>query len=82
VLVVAEMSTQRARSESVALEHALRPADLIGTPIALRFLRVLCKDDGQPITRQGAWSRVRYAARDANVPTGATFSGTRSARIS
>jgi integrase len=32
--------------------------------------RVLCKDDGQPLTRQGAWSRVRYAARRADVPTG------------
>ncbi len=36
----------------------------------LRSSRVLCKDDGQPITRQGAWSRVRYAAHRANVPTG------------
>lgn len=36
----------------------------------LRSSRVLCKDDGQPITRQGAWSRVRYAAHHANVPTG------------
>jgi hypothetical protein len=36
----------------------------------LRDSRVLCKDDGEPITRQDAWSRVRYAARDANVPTG------------
>ena len=25
--------------------------------------RVLCKDDGTPLTRQGAWSRVRYAAK-------------------
>ena len=32
--------------------------------------RVLCKDDGTPITRQGAWSRVRYAAKRAKVPTG------------
>lgn len=32
--------------------------------------RVLCLDDGKPITRQGAWSRVRYAAHRANVPTG------------
>ena len=32
--------------------------------------RVLCKDDGSPITRQGAWSRVRYAARRANLRTG------------
>lgn len=36
----------------------------------LRSSRVLCKDDGEPITRQGAWSRVRYAAQRANVPTG------------
>jgi integrase len=36
----------------------------------LRSRRVLCKDDGKPITRQGAWSRVRYAAQRANVPTG------------
>jgi integrase len=36
----------------------------------LRNRRVLCKDDGTPITRQGAWSRVRYAAQRANVPTG------------
>jgi site-specific recombinase XerD len=31
---------------------------------------VLCKDDGTPITRQGAWSRVRYAAKRAKVPSG------------
>jgi integrase len=36
----------------------------------LRSSRVLYKDDGGPITRQGAWSRVRYAAHRANVPTG------------
>jgi integrase len=36
----------------------------------LRSPRVLCKDDGTPITRQGAWSRVRYAAKRAKVPTG------------
>jgi integrase len=36
----------------------------------LRSGRVLCKDDGQPLTRQGAWSRVRYAARRADVRTG------------
>jgi integrase len=36
----------------------------------LRSARVLCLDDGKPITRQGAWSRVRYAAIRANVPTG------------
>ena len=28
------------------------------------------KDDGTPLTRQGAWSRVRYAAKRAKVPTG------------
>jgi site-specific recombinase XerD len=36
----------------------------------LRSQRVLCKDDGTPLTRQGAWSHVRYAARRGNVPTG------------
>jgi site-specific recombinase XerD len=36
----------------------------------LRSSPVLCKDDGQPITRQGAWSRVRYTTHRANVPTG------------
>ena len=36
----------------------------------LRSSRVLCLDDGKPITRQGAWSRVRYAAIRAKVPTG------------
>ncbi|MQA29562.1 MAG: tyrosine-type recombinase/integrase [Luteitalea sp.] len=36
----------------------------------LRSRRVLCKDDGMPLTRQGAWSRVRYAAKRAKVPTG------------
>jgi integrase len=36
----------------------------------LRSLRVLCKDNGEPLTRQSAWSRVRRAARAANVPTG------------
>jgi site-specific recombinase XerD len=36
----------------------------------LRHARVLCKGDGEPITGQGAWSRVRYAAERANVPTG------------
>jgi integrase len=36
----------------------------------LRSRRVLCKDDGTPIARQGAWSRVRYAAKRAKVPTG------------
>ena len=36
----------------------------------LRSPRVLCEDDGTPLTRQGAWSRVRYAARRAGLPTG------------
>jgi len=36
----------------------------------LRSSRVVCKGAGEPITRQGAWSRVRYAARRAKVPTG------------
>jgi integrase len=36
----------------------------------LRHRRVLCKDDGTPLTRQGCWSRVRYAAKRAKVPTG------------
>ena len=36
----------------------------------LRSQRVLCKDDGTPLTRQGGWSHVRYAARRAKVPTG------------
>ena len=36
----------------------------------LRSTRVLCKEHGEPVTRQGAWSRVRYAARRAGLPTG------------
>jgi site-specific recombinase XerD len=28
------------------------------------------RNSRKPITRQGAWSRVRYAAHKANVPTG------------
>lgn len=36
----------------------------------LRSDRVLSKDEGTPLTRQGAWSHVRYAAHRANVPTG------------
>ncbi len=36
----------------------------------LRSPRVLYQDDGRPLTRQGAWSRVRYAARRANLRTG------------
>jgi hypothetical protein len=34
----------------------------------LRSSRVLCKDDGQPISR--CWTRVRYAAERAEVSTG------------
>jgi site-specific recombinase XerD len=33
-----------------------------------RSCRVLCKDDGTPIMRRGAWSRVRYASKRATVP--------------
>jgi len=36
----------------------------------LRSRRVLGKDDGTPISRQGAWSRVRYATQRSNLPTG------------
>ena len=36
----------------------------------LRSSRVLCKEDGTPLTRQGAWSRVRNAAQRADVKTG------------
>jgi integrase len=36
----------------------------------LRSSRVLCKDNGEPLTRQSAWTRVRRAARTANVATG------------
>jgi site-specific recombinase XerD len=32
--------------------------------------RVLRKNEGTPLTRQGAWSRVRYAAQRARLPTG------------
>ena len=32
--------------------------------------RVLCKDDGQPLSRQSAWTRVWRAVRLAGVPTG------------
>jgi len=28
------------------------------------------RDDGTPLTRQGAWLRVRYAAKRAKVPPG------------
>jgi len=45
----------------------------------LRSRRVLCKDDGTPLTRQGAWSRVRYAARRKCRPA-FTSCDTRSAR--
>ena len=36
----------------------------------LRSARVLCQDDGRPLTRQSAWGRVRRAARRADVATG------------
>jgi len=30
----------------------------------------VCTNEGTPLTRQAAWSRVRYAAKRAKVPTG------------
>jgi integrase len=36
----------------------------------LRSPRVLCKDDGRPLTRQSVWGRVRRAVRRAELPTG------------
>jgi integrase len=36
----------------------------------LRGQRVLCKDDGQPLSRQSAWTRVRRAVKLVGVPTG------------
>ena len=36
----------------------------------LRGPRVLCKDDGRPLSRQSAWTRVRRAVRLAGVATG------------
>ena len=36
----------------------------------LRGPRVLCKDDGRPLSRQSAWTRVWRAVRRAAVPTG------------
>lgn len=36
----------------------------------LRSRRVVCTNEGTPLTRQAAWSRVRYAAKRAKVPTG------------
>jgi site-specific recombinase XerD len=36
----------------------------------LRGRRVLCKDDGEPLSRQSAWTRVRRAAQAAHVATG------------
>ena len=36
----------------------------------LRGPRVLCKDSGEPLSRQSAWTRVRRAAKQAKVPTG------------
>jgi hypothetical protein len=38
VRIVAEQSSERGRTESKVLEHTLRPADLIGTPVILRFV--------------------------------------------
>lgn len=38
VRVVGEQSTERARTKRIVLQHTLKPADLIGTPIALRFV--------------------------------------------
>ena len=35
----------------------------------LRGPRVLCMDDGRPLSRQSAWTRVWRAVRRANVPT-------------
>jgi site-specific recombinase XerD len=31
---------------------------------------VVCTNEGTPLTRQAAWSRVPYAAKRAKVPTG------------
>lgn len=36
----------------------------------LRGPRVLCKDDGRPLSRQSAWTRVSRAVKQAGVPTG------------
>jgi integrase len=36
----------------------------------VRGPRVLCKDDGRPLSRQSAWTRVRRAVKRARVPTG------------
>src|SRR4051812_12627765 len=36
----------------------------------LRSRRVVCTNEGTPLTRQAAWLRVRYAAKRAKVPTG------------
>ena len=36
----------------------------------LRGPRVICKDDGRPMSRQSAWTRVRRAVRLTGVPTG------------
>jgi integrase len=47
-----------------------RLADALRQHRHLRSRRVLCKDDGRPLTRQSAWGRVRRAARRAEVPPG------------
>jgi len=58
------------RVRFIPMTNDLRQA-LQGYPRHVRSARVLWKDDGSPLTRQGAWSRVRYAAHRAGVPTGA-----------
>jgi hypothetical protein len=44
IRVVAELSTEQGRKEALALEQALRPADLVGTPVALRFVPAKMQD--------------------------------------
>jgi len=61
-------SPKNGRGRFVAMTE--RVASALRKHRHLRSARVLCLDDGKPITRQGAWSRVRYAAHRANVPTG------------
>jgi site-specific recombinase XerD len=58
------------RHNNIWMHEQIVTLPLTSLTVHLRSLRVLCKDDGEPITRQGAWSRVRYAAGRANVPTG------------
>jgi len=61
-------SPKNGRGRFVAMTE--RVASALRKHRHLRSARVLCLDDGKPITRQGAWSRVRYAAIRAKVPTG------------